>query len=218
MSTTPVVLKDRIRKRLDGLTSVIEAISPDESGVTLEIGCGHGHFLTSYARAHPEETCIGLDLLSGRVARSERKRKASGLENLHFVCAEAWEWLTVWPDSVPIHKVWILFPDPWPKTRHENRRLVSNAFLYLLDMRMSEEARIYFRTDYIPYLEWVSERITGHSRWELTGDAFPFEERTVFEARASSYGSIVARKKRLWESDLMIADLPTSAMPVEMGL
>lgn len=209
MPTTPIVLKNRIQERLAALASTIEEIAPDSSGVTLEIGCGHGHFLTAYAKAHPQETCIGLDLLSGRVERSERKRKASGLSNLHFVCAEAWEWLAVWPESIPIHKVWILFPDPWPKKRHVNRRILSNAFLYLLDLYTSDDARIYFRTDYVPYLEWASERIAEHSRWKLTEESFTFEERTVFEARATSYGSIVARKRESWERNLVSREFDT---------
>lgn len=195
MSTTSIVLKNTIQKRLGVLRSAVDSIGLGETGATLEIGSGHGHFLAAYAAENSSELCVGLDLLAGRVERSQRKKRAAGLDNLHFVRGEAWELLTVWPEHVPIHKVWILFPDPWPKKRHAARRLVSDGFLYLLDMRTSVDARIYFRTDHIPYLDAVRECIAKHSRWQLADEQFPFECQTVFEARAPSYGSVVAKKR-----------------------
>src|SRR5690606_2010710 len=132
------------------LREQLEQACGGKQEVTLEIGCGHGHFLTAYARAHPDEHCIGVDLLQGRVSKAERKRAAATIHNLHFLKADAWETLTVWPEQVRIRNIWILFPDPWPKRRHEERRLIGESFLYLLAQHSSPNASLYFRTDYIP--------------------------------------------------------------------
>lgn len=57
--------------------------------LTLEIGCGHGHYLTAFAAEHPEEYCVGIDLLADRIERAERKARRAKLANLAFVQAEA---------------------------------------------------------------------------------------------------------------------------------
>src|SRR5580704_12280201 len=62
-----------------------------------EIGCGHGHFLTAYARAHAHRLCIGVDLTQDRIARAGRKRDRAGLANLHFLQAEARDFLAALP-------------------------------------------------------------------------------------------------------------------------
>ncbi len=193
MAKSPLALRNTILDRQSVLREHLERACAGKREVTLEIGCGHGHFLAAYAEAHPEEHCIGVDLLCGRVARAERKRNAATLTNLHFLKADAWEVLTVWPDSVTIRNTWILFPDPWPKRRHKERRLVEEAFLYLLAQHSSLRAKLYFRTDYMPYLACVRQRLEQHERWRLTDMPFPFEQVTVFQNRAASFGSLVAQ-------------------------
>ena len=68
------------------------ALAPQLAGVTaltLEIGCGHGHFLTAYAAAHPDRACLGLDIAADRIGRAQRKRDRARLEHLTFIHADA---------------------------------------------------------------------------------------------------------------------------------
>ena len=81
----------------------------------LEIGAGHGHFLTAYAAAHPERTCVGLDIIAERVERANRKKNRARLDNLHFLHASAEDFLASLPENVRFADVFVLFPDPWPK-------------------------------------------------------------------------------------------------------
>jgi tRNA (guanine-N7-)-methyltransferase len=100
-----------------------------------ELGCGHGHFLNAYAAAHPERLCIGVDLVAERVARAQRKCNRQCQTNLFFCRSEARLFLEEWPEERRFDSVFILFPDPWPKSRHHKHRILQPEFLSLLGAR-----------------------------------------------------------------------------------
>jgi tRNA (guanine-N7-)-methyltransferase len=89
---------------------------PDRAFVW-ELGCGHGHFLTAYAAAHPDQLCLGVDLSGERVARAQRKQHRAQLENLYFLRADARLFLEALPPTAKCSAIYVLFPDPWPKLR-----------------------------------------------------------------------------------------------------
>jgi tRNA (guanine-N7-)-methyltransferase len=183
-------VESRLAHLRDGLSA---ALPPGLSSLTLEIGCGHGHFLARYAQAHPERYCLGVDLLKDRLERAAKKRDRAGLENLHFFKAEAAEFLETLPFGVSIESVFLLFPDPWPKKRHHKNRLVRPDFLSALARRMVAGGRLYFRTDHAEYFESGRAIIVEHPDWQLEPDAaWPFEEATVFQLKADSFNSLVA--------------------------
>ncbi|AHF90766.1 S-adenosylmethionine-dependent methyltransferase [Opitutaceae bacterium TAV5] len=202
---------DSLRDRLAALLAgPVAGAAPARRGVTLEIGCGHGHFLTAYAAAYPEEFCIGIDLLPDRLERAGRKSSAAGLANVVWLQAEAelfLEAMRVLPDggAGALGRVWVLFPDPWPKRRHWKNRLLRPAFLDTLAERMRAGGELCFRTDHAPYFAEAREGVAAHPAWELvaadgpggtgrTADAWPFEVETVFQSRAPSFQSLVARR------------------------
>jgi tRNA (guanine-N7-)-methyltransferase len=161
-----------------------------------EVGCGHGHFLTAYAKAHPGETCIGIDITSDRIVRADRKRSRARLENLHFVRADADDFLVVMPESARFTAIFILFPDPWPKRRHHKNRVVKAEFLSAAAARAQKGTDLYFRTDHEPYFREVSSLVNSHRDWsEQTGREWRFDEPTVFEKRAARYFSLVAKRR-----------------------
>lgn len=189
--TYKAVLADR-RAVLRG--PVHAFISPG-SRFVWEVGSGHGHFLTAYAKAHPERTCVGIDLASDRVGRSLRKRDREQLGNLQFFHAEARLFLEVIPDNAQFSHVFILFPDPWPKLRHHKHRLLQSDFLTAIAPRAAPGCRLYFRTDHEPYFQEALAVVHGHTHWELASDPWPFEFRTVFQERAASHHSLVAARR-----------------------
>ena len=111
-----------IRERREALREVLGRILGPESRFVWEIGSGHGHFLAAYARTHPGKVCVGIDIASDRVARADRKRERALLGNLHFIRADAEDFLASMPDGARFTAVFILFPDPWPKRRHHKNR------------------------------------------------------------------------------------------------
>lgn len=160
--------------------------------LTLEIGCGHGHFLVDYARTHPAEHCLGIDILPERLARAERKARRMQLRNVAFVRAEADLLLETMPDDYRWKNIFVLFPDPWPKRRHHKNRLMRDSFLGKLAGRTSPSSRLYFRTDYAPYHEEVLASLRAHPVWRLADEPWSFEAVTVFQERAERYYSCVA--------------------------
>jgi tRNA (guanine-N7-)-methyltransferase len=180
------------RRRL-ALGERVRALVPPGSSLDWEIGCGHGHFLTAYAKAHPKRLCIGIDLVRDRIERAVRKANRARLPELHFLLAEAREFLSLLPVGAALSSVYVLFPDPWPKRRHHKNRLMQSAFLNSLAERAGERTRLFFRSDFEPYFAEVSAVIAAHPYWELVDEEWPFETETVFQARAATYSSLVAR-------------------------
>lgn len=185
-------------ERTDDVSRRLAAIfSGDESQrFVWELGCGHGHFLNAYAAAHPEKVCVGIDIVGERIERALRKRDRAGLQNLHFIHAEARLFLGVLPRHVSIEQLFILFPDPWPKKRHHKHRIIQPSFLEAVAARCAPSARVHFRTDYQPYFEDARAVFVEHPRWEIADEPWPFEQETVFQARAESYYSLTARPVR----------------------
>jgi tRNA (guanine-N7-)-methyltransferase len=178
------------------LRTALARILPSGGGpIIWEIGSGHGHFLTAYAAAHPQELCLGIDIVGERIERANRKRDRAKLANLHFLHAEARLFLEVLPAAATFSRIFVLFPDPWPKLRHHKHRIMQPDFLGAVAKRTGQGTRLYFRTDYAPYYEDTLTVFRQHPQWiplEDGGEAWPFEQETVFQSRAPSYQSAIA--------------------------
>jgi tRNA (guanine-N7-)-methyltransferase len=181
-------------ERREALRAHLAGILPTKSPLSLELGCGHGHFLTAYAEAHPNKVCIGIDIVGERIERAQRKRDRARLANLHFIRTEGSLFLSTLPSESAIAEIFVLFPDPWPKSRHHKHRLVQASFLSAAARTMSANARMCFRTDHRPYFDEALARVEEHPNWDVSNEAWPFEYNTVFQSRASIYFSWIARK------------------------
>lgn len=160
-----------------------------------EVGCGHGHFLNAYAMAHPDKLCLGVDIESNRIERAEKKRDRAQLTNLHFLRAEARLFLSSLPERARASDIFILFPDPWPKARHHKHRLLGQEFLAAVAPRTTPDARLCFRTDHHEYFEAATAAVRASTAWQLVDEVWPFEFSTVFQQRAPSHASFIARRK-----------------------
>lgn len=183
---------DRITK----LRSALAEIPLARPALTLEIGCGHGHFLTAYAAENPDEHCIALDIIAERLEKAKRKTDAAGVTNVSWLRALADDFLEALPAGVRFdRKVFILFPDPWPKRKHWKNRLIQPAFLDQLAAITTPQTLLCFRTDYAPYFKTAAAIIKAHPKWTVDPEPqWPFEQLTVFEARAESFQSLTARR------------------------
>ena len=90
----------RLKDRRDQLQAEVAGILPPGSRFVLEIGSGHGHFLTAFTQANPDRQCVGIDLQLERVARANRKRDRAKLPNLHFLRGDVAMLLEVLPPGV----------------------------------------------------------------------------------------------------------------------
>ena len=162
-------------------------------GVTLEIGCGHGHWLTAYAEMHMDEPCIGIDLNTKRIEKGNKKREKRNLPLLFFFKVEAMEFLDNLPEEFRIKRTVLMFPDPWPKKRHHKRRLVQKPFLDLLANRSVDGAEFCIRTDHLEYFEWAKESVREHPSWAVRNEApWPFEHESFFQNILHEHQSFLA--------------------------
>ncbi|KAF0093510.1 MAG: tRNA (guanine-N7-)-methyltransferase [Puniceicoccaceae bacterium 5H] len=184
---------ERVRARRAQLREALAAQFPEPVELTVELGCGHGHYLTAYAEMFPGEQCVGLDIINQRVRKANQKREKRGLRNLQFVRAEANEFLLCLPPHVVLRRSLILFNDPWPKARHHKNRLIQPAFLHLLGRFVPEGAPLYFRTDHEGFFAWTVEHLEAHPCWQIDpAEPWRFEAGSIFQGYAPAYQSLVA--------------------------
>jgi tRNA (guanine-N7-)-methyltransferase len=196
---TKVMGKDWAEARRDAnvarLRATLAAALAGRTDITFELGCGHGHWLAAYAAAHPTEFCVGIDLITHRVERSVRKQTLGKLDNVIFLKAEATEFLEALPDAVRLAKIFILYPDPWPKKKHHKNRFINAANLDLLARRAAGGTRLHFRTDNADYFAWTGEHLAVHPQWQVEPEIiWPFEQKTFFEERMKDRRDVFARR------------------------
>ena len=190
-------LEDAIRKRSERIAALRKScaeILERSKNITLEIGCGKGHYLSEYAATFKDEICVGIDLISERISDSRRRAKNKNADNAYFVKAEAEEFLESMPQDARLNKVMIFFPDPWPKARHHKRRLMKKEFLDYLRQFAQAGTKLYFRTDHAEYFEWTTDVINANENWEITGETIlPIEVVSQFQRILPEFSTLVAR-------------------------
>jgi tRNA (guanine-N7-)-methyltransferase len=146
-----------------------KAIMPQAREVWLEIGFGGGEHLAAQAARHPDVLAIGVEPFLNGVASALRHVDEAGLTNVRIVQGDARDIVGRLPDA-SLSRVFILFPDPWPKTRHHKRRLMQPDFITDLARAARPEARLGFATDWRDYAAWTLERMTGRPDWAWTAE------------------------------------------------
>jgi tRNA (guanine-N7-)-methyltransferase len=133
--------------------------------VWLEIGFGGGEHLAAQAECHPEISLIGCEVFQPGIAKLLAHMELRHLDNIRIFTEDARLLIAALPPS-SIDRVFIMFPDPWPKRRHQNRRLVSCETLDALAAVMTDGAELRLATDDSNYLVWMLERLTEHPFFE----------------------------------------------------
>lgn len=126
------------------------ALAPAAREVWMEIGFGGGEHLAAQAAANPDVLLLGAEPFLNGVASALRHLDARGLANVRLHPGDARELITALPDA-SISRLFLLFPDPWPKTRHHKRRLVGPAFVAEAGRVLNPGGRLRFATDWADY-------------------------------------------------------------------
>ena len=188
-----------LEKQAARKAELVKTCRADLAGVDrilFEAGCGHGHWLADYAEANPSMICAGIDLISWRVRKGNEKKAKRGLQNLHFYKAELSEFLGALPAAIRFDRTVLLFPDPWPKAKHQRRRMVQPSFLDEVARRTDRGGEFCFRSDDCPYFDWTVEHLSEHPDWEIDESAqWPYESETYFQSLMDQYHSVVAKRK-----------------------
>lgn len=136
------------------------------SQIWLEIGFGAGEHLAWQAAANPDIGFIGCEPFINGVAALLGEIDTDGLANIRIWDGDAREVLD-WLGDASLDRVFILYPDPWPKTRHHKRRLISPQTLDALARVMKPRAQLRIGSDIDDYVRAMLEAIfaSGHFEW-----------------------------------------------------
>ncbi len=160
----------------------------------LEIGFGGGEHLIAQASAHPDVGFIGCEPFINGVAKVLAALDLRGLENVRLRAGDARALLEALPPA-SLSRIFILYPDPWPKRRHNKRRVISPEMIGEVARAARPGATVRFATDIDDYAGWALRRFLDSPdfRWAArTADDWriPWDDwsPTRYEAKARAAG------------------------------
>lgn len=125
----------------------IKSIFPDEKPLNIEIGFGNGLFIFNKAQGKPDVNFIGIEFYHKGIRALAKRIKKHSLKNLIILYGEA---KMLFDNSIrenEVTKLYINFPDTWPKTRHKKRRLVNVDFARLTFLKLRDKGKVHLSTD-----------------------------------------------------------------------
>lgn len=151
--------------------------------IEVDLGCGKGRFLLAHAHDHPAINFLGIDRMLRRIRKVDRKVVRAGLHNVRLYRMEAYYAVTYLIPTESIATYYILFPDPWPKARHEHHRLFNPAFMASLYRTLQPGGLVHVATDHGPYFEAITATFAEHASRFIPQPAWApaVHERTDFE-------------------------------------
>ena len=134
--------------------------------VWLEIGFGAGEHLIEQAKANPDVEIVGCEPFLNGVVAALAGIKREQLSNVRLRRGDAQSLIEAAPDAF-FSRVFMLYPDPWPKRRHNKRRVVAVGMIEALARVMRGGAELRFATDIDDYAGWTLARflVSPHFRW-----------------------------------------------------
>lgn len=143
--------------------------SPVED-VWLEIGFGGGEHLAWQAAANPGIGLIGCEAYVNGIAKLLTAVEEQGLRNIRVHDGDARDLVSSLPDG-SIGRIFLLFPDPWPKRRHHKRRMVGPQMLGEFHRILKPGGLLRLASDSRDYVAWTLIHIRAHGRFEWTANA-----------------------------------------------
>ena len=131
----------------------------DPAKLNLEIGFGDGIFLFDQALNNLDEAFIGIEVFESGLTNTYKKIKKSNLKNLKLINGDVIEILSTNKSKNLFDLIIILFPDPWPKSKHKKRRLLKSNFFIVLQSLLKKDGKIIIKTDWQDYAEEIRETL-----------------------------------------------------------
>ena len=174
------------------------ALFPSASRFEIEIGYGGGEHLSRIAGENPATGFIGCEVFSGGIAKLLEAVEDRELQNIRLFTDDALKLLVKLPDA-SLDAAYLLYPDPWPKSRHHKRRFISQTTLGELARVLKPGAIFRFATDIEDYANWTLAHVLrapgfrfAPSRSGIWHEPYPGWQPTRYEEKARHEGRMIS--------------------------
>ncbi|MBI9105437.1 MAG: tRNA (guanosine(46)-N7)-methyltransferase TrmB [Spirochaetales bacterium] len=161
----------------------------------IEIGFGMGTATAQIAHRNPDKSFLGIEVHLPGIGRLLSKIEEDGIGNLKVINHDAVEVIeTMIPES-SVEGFHIFFPDPWPKTKQQKRRLINQEFTQLLVSRLKVGGYIYMATDWEHYAQQMLRVLSANqdlqNEYELWAEKPIWRPETAFESKGKKKNHII---------------------------
>ena len=159
----------------------------------VDLGCGDGYFLCEMARQFPKRNFLGIERLTKRVEKV--RRKAEKIENVRVLRADTIFAVRYLLPESSVETFYLLFPDPWPKRRHQFRRIFTRHFLEAIAAALEKNGGLRIATDQPDYFHQIERLSHAHLQFQVASQSsddavFPV---TKFERKFREQGVPIYR-------------------------
>jgi tRNA (guanine-N7-)-methyltransferase len=171
---------------------LVDPLKDTETLRWLEIGFGGGEHLAHQAKLHPEVSFIGAEPFINGVAKLLALIEQYELQNIRIHDGDARDLVEAMP-SASLERIYLLYPDPWPKARHNKRRIVNAETLKQFHRILKPGSLFLFASDIADYVAWSREHAAASGGFTEEGDpAVPYHDwiETRYEAKARREGRV----------------------------
>ncbi len=155
LSSSSALRPPRVYPGIDGLPLDPVAVFGRTGPLVVEIGFGNGGFFSELAHEHPHWNLMGVEVAAASITRGIRRIRREQLEHTRVFCGDGRVLLREMLPPASVHRVYVNFPDPWPKERHQDRRLMQVPFLRMLSTRLEAGGELWFTTDHAEYFAFA---------------------------------------------------------------
>jgi tRNA (guanine-N7-)-methyltransferase len=180
-------------------------LAPEASETWLEIGFGGGEHMAEQAARRPDLLILGAEPFLNGFASAVRHIEERGLTNVRILQGDARDLLARLPDA-SLSRAFILFPDPWPKARHHQRRLLQAEVIAELGRVTKVGGRVRFATDWADYADWALRRMLASPLWRWMAERADDWRQAPADHVTTRYET-----KRLGDCDPVFLDFERSA-------
>lgn len=186
--------------RDEAATSVLPGAAIDPRAVwgrdaplIVEIGSGQGHAIIHAASSRPEDDFLAVEVFTAGLARTMLNAERAAIDNLRLVEANAPEVLEHLLPPASVDELWVFFPDPWHKNKHNKRRLLTPEFASIAAQAVRDGGVLRLATDWEQYARQMREVLDAAPEFDRSFEG-PWAERfdgrvlTAFERKGARAG------------------------------
>lgn len=169
-----------------------------EASLHVEIGTGKGQFLTGMAERNPSVLFVGIEFMESVIVSALEKVLASEVENAKLLNRNAVD-LSLFFAENEVDRIYLNFSDPWPKNRHEKRRLTYRDFLSMYEKVLKPGGEVHLKTDNRGLFEYSLDSFRQYGlevanvSWDLHKSEMSENVMTEYEEKFSENGQTIYR-------------------------